>query len=115
MPPEPADQPLFSYGTLQLASVQQRQFGRLLEGSEDHLCGYAVVTVQIRDPAVLDASGIETHLALVPDPAAPPLAGKLFWLTRGELAAADVYESENYRREWAPLASGRAAWIYVKA
>ena len=32
-----------------------------------------------------------------------------------ELAAADIYESENYRREQATLASGMRAWVYVKA
>jgi hypothetical protein len=106
---------LFSYGTLQLASVQLSQFGRLLEGANDVLTGYAVIPIQIRDPDVLEASGIETHLALVPDPDAPPIPGKVFHLTPHELAAADIYESENYRREEAVLASGICAWIYVKA
>ncbi|MDT8759777.1 gamma-glutamylcyclotransferase [Sphingomonas psychrotolerans] len=110
-----ADQLLFSYGTLQLESVQRSQFGRLLDGTDDMLAGYAVIDIQIRDPAVLDASGVEVHRALIPDPAAPPLAGKLFRLTAAELSAADIYESENYRREQAVLASGARAWVYVKA
>lgn len=109
------DQRLFSYGTLQLESVQRAQFGRLLDGTDDLLAGYAVVEIQIRDPAVLDASGIEIHRALVPDPDAPPIPGKVFRLTETELAAADVYESENYRRVAATLVSGATAWIYVKA
>ncbi|OAN66654.1 gamma-glutamylcyclotransferase family protein [Sphingomonas sp. TDK1] len=107
-------EPLFSYGTLQLAQVQLSQFGRLLDGTDDILHGYVVTEIQIRDPAVLDASGIETHLALVPGEG-PPIPGKVFQLTPEELAAADVYESENYRRVWAPLASGSHAWVYVKA
>jgi gamma-glutamylcyclotransferase (GGCT)/AIG2-like uncharacterized protein YtfP len=111
----PADQLLFSYGTLQLESVQRSQFGRLLEGEDDVLTGYAVIDIQIRDPAVLDASGIEIHRALVPDPEAPPIPGKVFRLTDDELAAADIYESENYRREQVVLASGTPAWVYVKA
>ncbi len=106
---------LFSYGTLQLDSVQQSQFGRRLEGTHDALTGYAVVDIQIRDPAVLDASGIEIHRGLVPDPDAPPIAGKVFRLTAEELATADIYESENYRREPVTLASGARAWVYVKA
>ena len=110
-----ADQLLFSYGTLQLESVQRSQFGRLLEGRDDVLTGYAVIDIQIRDPAVLDASGIEIHRALIPDPDAPSIAGKVFRLTASELAAADIYESENYRREQATLASGTRAWVYVKA
>jgi gamma-glutamylcyclotransferase (GGCT)/AIG2-like uncharacterized protein YtfP len=111
----PADQLLFSYGTLQLESVQRSQFGRLLEGSDDMLTGYAMVEIRIADPAVVEASGIETHLALVPDAGAPPIAGKVFRLSQAELAAADIYESENYRREQAVLASGVSAWVYVKA
>jgi hypothetical protein len=110
-----AEELLFSYGTLQLASVQLSQFGRLLEGSDDVLQGYRPIEIQIRDPDVLEASGIETHLALVPDPAAPALPGKVFRLAPAELAAADVYESENYVRVRAPLASGLVAWVYVKA
>lgn len=109
------DQLLFSYGTLQLESVQRTQFGRRLEGADDVLAGYAVVEIQIRDPAVLEASGIEIHRALVRDSAAPPIPGKVFRLTADELAAADVYESENYRREPATLVSGAIAWVYVKA
>ena len=106
---------LFSYGTLQLASVQLRQFGRLLEGSDDILHGYRQIEITIRDPDVLEASGIEVHLALVPDADAPPIPGKVFRLTPEELAAADVYESENYVRVKSPLASGATAWVYVKA
>ncbi|MET0308463.1 MAG: gamma-glutamylcyclotransferase family protein [Sphingomonas sp.] len=105
---------LFSYGTLQLESVQLASFGRLLQGEDDVLHGFAVIEIQIRDPAVLDASGIETHRALVPGDGAP-IPGKVFLLTAAELAAADIYESENYRRIEAPLASGKYAWVYVKA
>ena len=112
---QPADQSLFSYGTLQLEGVQRSQFDRVLEGADDVLTGYAVIDIQIRDLAVLDASGIEIHRALVPDPDAPPIPGKVFRLTFDELAAADIYESENYRRERIVLASGTHAWVYVKA
>lgn len=110
-----ADQLLFSYGTLQLESVQLATFGRRLEGGDDVLHGFAEVTVEIRDPAVLAASGIAVHRGLVASPHAPPLAGKVFHVTVAELAAADVYESENYRRVLVPLASGARAWVYVNA
>jgi len=106
---------LFSYGTLQLASVQMSQFGRLLEGGDDLLHGYRLVEITIRDPDVLEASGIAVHRALVPAEGAPPIPGKVFRLTAEELAAADTYESENYVRVAAPLASGTTAWVYVKA
>lgn len=110
-----ATEAIFSYGTLQLDSVQLATFGRLLQGHDDTLDGFSVVTVQIRDPEVLDASGIETHLGLVPDPQGPRIEGRVFLLTPAELAAADIYESENYRREQVRLASGSLAWVYVKA
>ena len=106
---------LFSYGTLQLESVQRSQFGRLLEGQDDILHGYRQIEITIRDPDVLEASGIETHLALIPDADAPPIPGKVFRLTEEELAAADIYESENYARVAAKLASSVTAWVYVKA
>ncbi|WP_448661633.1 gamma-glutamylcyclotransferase family protein [Sphingomonas sp. CJ20] len=105
---------LFSYGTLQLESVQRSQFGRLLTGAADSLTGFVLTQVQIRDPDVLAASGIETHLALVPGDG-PAIAGMVFALTPDELAAADVYESENYRRVPVTLASGTRAWVYVLA
>lgn len=107
-------EPLFSYGTLQLEQVQRSQFGRLLEGVDDALLGFVITEVQIRDPDVLEASGLETHLALVPGEG-PPIAGKVFQLTPQELEAADLYESENYVRVRVPLASGTLAWVYVLA
>nr|WP_221239403.1 gamma-glutamylcyclotransferase family protein [Sphingomonas xinjiangensis] len=105
---------LFSYGTLQLESVQRATFGRLLDGTDDVLLGYRVIEIRIQDPAVLAASGVATHRALVPDASAPSISGRVFRLTPNELATADIYESENYRRELAPLASGIHAWVYVK-
>jgi hypothetical protein len=40
---------LFSYGTLQLPSVQMVTFGRRLDGLCDALCGYRMDTVKIVD------------------------------------------------------------------
>lgn len=108
-----ADIPIFSYGTLQMAEVQRANFGRLLTGDADALRGWAVTRVRIEDPDVLAASGIEEHLALVPDADAPVLSGMLLWITAEELAAADVYEGMHYRRVSATLESGRDAWVYV--
>ena len=65
---------------------------------------------------MLDASGIEIHAALVPAQGeTAPIQGVVFELTPAELAAADVYETENYRRIEVTLASGRRCWVYVKA
>ncbi|MFS0771585.1 gamma-glutamylcyclotransferase family protein [Sphingomonas sp. 1P08PE] len=110
-----APAPLFSYGTLQDPAVQQATFGRLLAGMPDTLTGYRVTTIVIRDPGVLAVSGSATHLALVPDPAAPPITGTVYTLTAAEIAASDEYEGDNYRRVSVRLRSGHDAWVYVKA
>jgi hypothetical protein len=39
----------------------------------------------------------------------------VFQITAQELAAADRYEVDDYRRIAAPLKSGVTAWVYVKA
>lgn len=108
-----ADVPIFSYGTLQMEEVQRANFGRTLQGENDSLSGWAVTRVRIEDPDVVAASGIEEHLALVPDAGAPVLPGMVLWITQAELAAADVYEGMNYRRVSVTLDSGRPAWVYV--
>jgi len=43
---------LFSYGTLQMESVQKETFGRELNGIKDSLIGYVLSEVKIKDPAV---------------------------------------------------------------
>ena len=96
--------------------MQQALFGRLLVGSADALLGFDLVDIEVHDPEVLDTSGVEIHAALVPAQApAAPIQGMVFELTPAELAAADAYESENYRRIEVALASGQRAWVYVKA
>ena len=107
---------LFSYGTLQLPEVQMAQFGRLLEGSEDALPGYAQTLVEITDPDVIAKSGQRFH-PIVTETGNPAdgIAGNVFAITEAELAAADEYEVDDYRRVLVQLASGRDAWVYVKA
>ena len=107
---------LFSYGTLQLPEVQLAQFGRLLDGSDDALPGYAQTLVEITDPDVIAKSGQRFHPIVTEtgDPA-DSIAGKVFAVTKAELAAADAYEVADYRRVSVTLASGSTAWVYVKA
>lgn len=52
---------LFSYGTLQLRSVQIETFGRVLRGKKDTLIGYALSDVKIKDKAVIETSGTDIH------------------------------------------------------
>ncbi len=114
--PEPTTEWLFSYGTLQLATVQQATFGRLLFGERDVLPGYRLDLMEIRDSAVIATSGKTHHpITVKTDQDSDRIEGTVFAVTPDELAHADAYEVEDYRRERVKLASGRAAWVYVDA
>jgi gamma-glutamylcyclotransferase (GGCT)/AIG2-like uncharacterized protein YtfP len=107
---------LFSYGTLQLETVQLETFGRLLTGAVDALPGYSRTMVRITDPAVIAASGADHHPIVAatnhPDDC---VEGMVFEITAEELAAADTYEVSDYKRVDVVLASGLRAWVYVQA
>lgn len=107
---------LFSYGTLQLESVQLSSFGRKLEGRPDALPGYRKDLVEITDPEVLAASGEKFHpIVNASTNPADEVAGTVFRITAPELAAADAYEVSDYKRIEVVLKSGLRAWVYVKA
>lgn len=107
---------LFSYGTLQLESVQLSSFGRLLTGQPDVMPGFRKEMVEITDPDVLEKSGEKFHPIVIPsnDPQ-DTVSGTVFRITEAELAAADDYEVSDYKRIEVVLASGISAWVYVKA
>jgi hypothetical protein len=112
----PDDVNLFSYGTLQLESVQIASFGRLLDGRPDAMPGYRKDMLEITDPAVVATSGERFHPIV--SPSGNPrdeVAGQVFRITAGELAAADRYEVADYRRIEVVLKSGTTAWVYIKA
>ncbi len=107
---------LFSYGTLQQDNVQLASFGRLLEGEADAMPGYRQTLLEISDPEVIRTSGKRFHPVVArSEGPADSVAGKAFWITAEELAAADRYEVADYKRVNVVLASGREAWVYVKA
>lgn len=107
---------LFSYGTLQLESVQRASFGRRLDGEPDAMTGYARTMVEITDPDVLAASGERFHPIVSPsDDPSDEVSGTVFRISADELAAADRYEVADYTRVQVRLTSGRDAWVYVKA
>ncbi|QIG40103.1 gamma-glutamylcyclotransferase [Microbacterium sp. 4R-513] len=112
--PEPADQLLFSYGTLSHPPVQLDTFGRLVEGDTDVLPGYTVDYAEIEDRRVVDLSGHDVH-PIVRATGNPhdKVVGKVLLLTADELDAADEYQVSLYVREQVTLASGRRAWVYV--
>ena len=106
---------LFSYGTLQQEGVQMAQFGRRLSGQADALQGWRTAMVEITDPDVLEKSGKRFHPIVMPGRKDDQVPGMVFEITAEELAAADSYEVSDYRRVTAQLASGKTAWVYVKA
>lgn len=110
------NQLLFSYGTLQLPEVQRSTFGRELDGRPDAIVGYDLDYVTITDPEVVAVSGSDRHPILRPS-AAPGahIDGTVFAISAAELAAADDYEVDAYRRVSVPLRSGAQAWVYVFA
>ena len=107
---------LFSYGTLQNPAVQKANFGRLLEGAPDALTAWRTDLVEIIDPEVIATSG-QTHHPVVraSDDPSDSVCGTLFRISAAELAAADAYEVDDYRRVRVRLASGLEAWVYVAA
>lgn len=110
----PADQLLFTYGTLQHAEVQLDTFGRLVAGEPDALPGYTIDYAEIDDQRVVDVSGLSVHPILrATGSAVDKVVGVVLHITAEELDAADEYEVSLYRRIAVTLASGRDAWVYV--
>lgn len=107
---------LFSYGTLQQENVQLSTFGRLLVGEKDDLIAFEQSMVRIEDPEIVERSG-KTHHPIVKfnADASCRVPGTVFDITDAELASADEYEVEAYKRVFVGLASGKMAWVYVDA
>jgi hypothetical protein len=107
---------LFSYGTLQLESVQLATFGRKLVGTADGLPGYKQSLVEIDDTSVV-ATSRRTHHPIVrfTGSESDVVYGTVFEVTEDELQYADAYEVRNYKRVSVTLLSGVRAWVYVDA
>ncbi len=105
---------LFSYGTLQQERVQLQTYGRLLEGTEDALCGYRLERLPDRDPEAVRISGLKSHLIVRPTGIKTDrVAGMVYFLSPDELEATDRYEGSDYRRVVLELESGRRAFVYL--
>nr|WP_205864740.1 gamma-glutamylcyclotransferase family protein [Planctomonas sp. JC2975] len=105
---------LFSYGTLQLASVQEATFGKRMPMRAASLPGYVLDTVAITDPHVLAVSGSSEHpFARATGNAHDLVDGVVLELTDDDLAAADEYEVDDYTRVAVTLSTGETAWLYV--
>jgi hypothetical protein len=107
---------LFSYGTLQLESVQIATFGRLLAGTSDALHGFELVSLAIEDQKVIAISGKSQHtMASFTGRASDVISGTVFTVTPGEIQNADQYEVPAVQRVAVVLQSGVRAWVYVDA
>jgi gamma-glutamylcyclotransferase (GGCT)/AIG2-like uncharacterized protein YtfP len=107
---------LFSYGTLQQPEVRRATFGREVPGQRDAIVGFDLDYVTITDPHVIATSGSDRHLILHPTQRVDAhVDGMVFEISEAELAAADAYEADDYRRIAMPLRSGATASVYVFA
>jgi len=112
----PVTELLFSYGTLRQPDVQRATFRREIDGRPDAIVGYHLDYVTITDPHVIATSGSDRHPILKPtDRADAAVEGMVFAISEADLAAADEYEVDDYRRITVPLRSGGEAWVYVFA
>jgi hypothetical protein len=109
-----ATERLFSYGTLQLESVQVSLFGRILEGKPDAVVGYCLTTIQVQDQSFLAHSGaVQRNLQYTGNPS-DVVEGSVLSLTHKEIEQADAYEPAEYKRVQVRLRSGLDAWVYLR-
>ncbi|MEM9014699.1 MAG: gamma-glutamylcyclotransferase family protein [Pseudomonadota bacterium] len=107
---------LFSYGTLQSPAVQKAQFERKVQSAPDRLPGYKLDEIIIRDKAVVDLSGAARHPIIYETNISTDVVnGVVLTLSPEELAAADAYETEDYKRVNVRLESGMDAFAFVAA
>lgn len=105
---------LFSYGTLQLNTVQLENYGRLLNGEKASLKQYKLDKLKITDAKVLKASGKEFHpIALKTNNVNDSIEGTIFKITEKELIETDKYEVSDYKRILETFSTGKKAWIYI--
>ena len=112
----PAREKLFVYGTLRYGAVQRSTFGHTVHGAVDVLCGYVIERITINDAHVLELSKETEHPMLRPTGNDEDCVdGMVLDLTPEELAQADSYEVDDYKRARVKLKSGIEAWAYVSA
>ena len=106
---------LFSYGTLQLPSIQLKTFGRILEGHPDILTGYKPGFVKIEDEAVVASSGMTHYNNLIyTGNNLDEINGIILMVSETELQQADEYEADaDYKRIRVELTSGKTAWVFL--
>jgi gamma-glutamylcyclotransferase (GGCT)/AIG2-like uncharacterized protein YtfP len=101
---------IFSYGTLQSKEIQMQVFNKLLTGTPDQLTGYKLKDLQIEEEF-----GIEDYFVATPsDNPSDAVDGIVYSISSADLAKADQFESNAYKRVEITLKSGTVAWIYIE-
>jgi gamma-glutamylcyclotransferase (GGCT)/AIG2-like uncharacterized protein YtfP len=101
---------IFSYGTLQSKEIQMQVFNKLLTGTPDQLPGYKLKDLQIEEEF-----GIEDYFVATPsENPSDAVDGIVYSISSADLAKADQFESNAYKRVEITLKSGVVAWIYIE-
>lgn len=102
---------LFSYGTLKSKEIQMKVFNKLLNGTHDQLLGYKLKDLQIEEEF-----GMADYFVATPsENPSDFIKGMVFSVTNLDLAKADQFESNKYKRVQIKLKSGTIAWIYIES
>ncbi|MBE1286140.1 MAG: hypothetical protein GJ671_00240 [Alteromonadaceae bacterium] len=107
---------IFTYGTLQLPSVQKHLLKRQPDMWPDSLSGFMLDWISIADESVVDISDQRQHpIIYQTDYASDVVKGKCLCVTETELALLDSYETDDHKRIEIELNSGKKAFAYVAA
>ncbi|MBP4138535.1 gamma-glutamylcyclotransferase family protein [Flavobacterium geliluteum] len=102
---------LFSYGTLQSKEIQMQVFNKLLTGTPDQLTGY-----KLKDLKIEEEFGMTDYfVATASENSSDKIEGIVFKISSKDLAKADLFESNAYKRVQITLKSGLVAWIYIES
>lgn len=102
---------IFSYGTLQSKEIQMQVFNKVLTGTKDELLGY-----KLKDLKIEEEFGIADYFVATPsDNPSDCIKGIVFNISSHDLAKADQFESNAYKRVQIELKSGTIAWIYIES
>lgn len=102
---------LFSYGTLQSKEIQMQVFNKILTGTPDQLTGY-----KLKDLKIEEEFGMTDYFVAMPsENIADSIKGIVYTISGKDLAKADLFESNAYKRVQIKLKSGVTAWIYIES
>ena len=101
---------LFSYGTLRSKQIQMQLFNKVLTGTKDQLLNHKLKSLQIEE----EFGMTDYFVAVASDNLSDAIKGIVFDISSSDLAKADLFESNSYKRVQVTLKSGIIAWIYIE-